>query len=106
MKKIHIAISTDDIEKTVTDYTERLGFAPCVLVPQQYALWRSDTLNLSVRQDVTARPGSLRHLGWEDPDATAFTQNADVNGVVWERFNAAHQAEEINALWPDAGYKP
>jgi hypothetical protein len=57
-------------------------------------------LNLSVRQDSALAPGSLRHLGWEDPAATAFTTDADVNGIVWERFAAHHQDEEIHALWP------
>ena len=29
-----------------------------------------------------------------------------VNGIVWERFTARHQADEINELWPDADYQP
>lgn len=106
MKKLHIAISTDKIAETVADYTQRLNAAPCLVVPGEYALWRTDNLNLSIRQDTTASPGSLRHLGWEDPSATEFTQDADVNGIVWELFNAHHQAEEINEVWPEAGYQP
>lgn len=106
MKKLHIAISTDKIAETVADYSQRLNAEPCLVIPGEYALWRTESLNLSIRQDAAAAPGSLRHLGWEDPEATGFTQDTDVNGLVWERFNALHQAEEINQLWPEAGYKP
>lgn len=106
MKKFHIAISTDKIEQTVADYSARLGVAPCSTVQGEYALWRTDTLNVSVRQDPGSRAGSLRHLGWEDPEAQAFTQNTDVNGIVWEHFSAQQQADEINELWPEANYKP
>lgn len=106
MKKLHIAISTDNIAETIADYSARLGVAPCSSVPGEYALWRTDSLNISVRQDSDRDPGSLRHLGWEDPSADAFTQDSDVNGIVWERFTAQHQADEINELWPEADYQP
>lgn len=106
MKKLHIAISTDKIEETIADYSTRLGIDPCSSVPGEYALWRTESLNVSVRQDPNCNPGTLRHLGWEDPDAQAFTQETDVNGIVWERFSPQHQANEINELWPEAKYKP
>ncbi len=106
MKKLHIALSTDRIGQTIADYTARLGVPPCSRIDGEYALWRTATLNLSVRQDPDCAPGSLRHLGWEDPEATAFTRDTDVNGITWERFSASHQAAEINHLWPDANYVP
>ncbi|UZJ43204.1 hypothetical protein OOT55_11140 [Marinimicrobium sp. C6131] len=106
VKKLHIAISTDKITETVSDYSQRLNAEPSLVVPGEYALWRTATLNLSVRQDAKVDPGSLRHLGWEDPSAEEFTQDVDVNGIVWEQFNADLQAEEINELWPDADYQP
>ncbi|ROQ21304.1 hypothetical protein EDC38_1927 [Marinimicrobium koreense] len=106
MKKLHIAISTDKIDETVADYSQRLNAEPSLVVPGEYALWRTATLNLSVRQDANADPGSLRHLGWEDSSSEQFTQDVDVNGIVWELFNADLQAKEINELWPDAGYQP
>lgn len=106
MKKLHIAIATNDIEATIADYNQRLGIAPCSVVAGEYALWRTESLNVSVRCDARCRPGELRHLGWEDSDAKAFTQDTDVNGIVWERFNAQQQADEINAAWPQAEYKP
>lgn len=105
-KKIHLAISTDKIEETIADYSARLGIQPCSFVSGQYALWRTDSLNISVRQDSTCDVGSLRHLGWEDPSATEFSQDTDVNGIVWERFSAQHQADEINQIWPEANYQP
>lgn len=105
MQRFHLAIATHNLAATITDYTNRLGCAPCVVVPDIYALWRTDTLNVSVRQDVQCRPGELRHLGWEDPTARAFTADTDCNGIVWERFAAAQQAAEINDLWPQANYE-
>jgi len=106
MKKLHIAISTNKIDDTIRDYSERLGAPPCSFVAGEYALWRTETLNFSVRQDPNCATGTLRHLGWEDPTATAFTEDTDVNGIVWERFAAQHQADEINEIWPEADYQP
>jgi hypothetical protein len=106
MKKIHLALSTDRIEESIHEYTQRFGAAPCSVVAGEYALWRTEFLNISIRQDATRTPGELRHLGWEDPDAAGFTQETDLNGIVWERFRAEDQAEEINALWPQADYQP
>ena len=106
MKKLHIAISTDNIQQTIDDYSSRLGVQPCSAIPGEYALWRTESLNISVRQDSTYTAGSLRHLGWEDPTAPEFSQDKDVNGIVWERFTAQHQADEINGLWPEAEYQP
>lgn len=102
MKKFHIAISTDKIDATVADYSQRFGVAPCSFIPGEYALWRTESLNVSVRQDPSCTSGSLRHLGWEDPTAATFTQDTDVNGIVWERFSAEQQAEEIRDIWPEA----
>ncbi|NNC64141.1 MAG: hypothetical protein HKN84_05105 [Gammaproteobacteria bacterium] len=104
MRKLHVAISSNDIARTVEDYSQRLGCDPCVVIPEEYALWRTDTVNLSVRRDGTATPGSLRHLGWEDPDAKAFSTDTDVNGIVWEHFSAEQQADEINDAWPGTYY--
>ncbi len=106
MRRLHIALATDNINATIDDYSRRLGCPPCTTIPGEYALWRTEALNLSVRQDAALPPGSLRHLGWEDPTATAFSMETDVNGIVWERFAAHHQAEEIQALWPEASYTP
>ena len=87
MNKIHIAIVTNDIEATVKDYRQRLGCEPCVIVPNQYALWRTSILNLSIRQDSSCKPGELRHLGFEDSEAKEFTSEKDVNNIVWEHFS-------------------
>ncbi|HDZ08260.1 hypothetical protein [Pseudohongiella sp.] len=106
MKRLHLAISTNKIEETIKDYTSRLGMKPCSFVPNEYALWRTESLNVSIRQDSKCKPGELRHLGWEDSEAPAFSQDTDTNGIVWERFSAQQQADEINELWPEANYEP
>lgn len=104
MKKFHIAISTDNIDATVVDYSARLEAEPCLFIAGQYALWRTACLNVSIRQDGTHVPGTVRHLGWEDPEAPQSTQDKDVNGMVWEHFSADQQADEINQIWPEASY--
>lgn len=106
MKKLHLAISTDDIAATVQDYSHRLSAQPCVVVDGEYALWRTETLNISVRKDVSIPKGTVRHLGWEEPTAAEFTAEVDTNGITWEHFTAGQQAEEINELWPSANYHP
>jgi hypothetical protein len=106
VNKLHIAISTNKIEESVKDYSHRLGVEPCSFVQNEYALWRTDSLNVSIRQDLTCPPGELRHLGWEDDSASEFSVEKDVNGIAWERFSSQQQADEINALWPEAKYQP
>lgn len=106
MQKLHLAISTHSVDETIADYSRRLGVQPCSWIKGEYALWRTETLNVSVRQDADSAAGTLCHLGWEDPNATEFTQDTDINGIVWEHFTAQQQADEINALWPKAHYKP
>lgn len=106
MKKLHLAISTHKIAETVADYSARLGIQPCLVIPGEYALWRTDALNISVRQDSACEVGSLRHLGWEDPTALEFSYDRDINGIVWERFTVQHQADEINQIWPESNYRP
>ena len=106
MKTIHLALSTHQIENSIRDYSKRLGIEPCVVVPNEYALWRTDAVNLSIRQDSSCKSGHLRHLGWEDSQAEQFSSEMDSNGLTWECFTAQQQAEEINTLWPQADYQP
>ncbi|MCB1201879.1 MAG: hypothetical protein KDK41_14620 [Leptospiraceae bacterium] len=102
MKRIHIALSTRDIYASVKEYSARLGTEPVTVIPGEYALWRTDTINLSLRNDPAVPAGSLRHLGWEDPEADDFTAQKDVNGILWEHFAEHHQNQEILDIWPDA----
>ena len=104
MKKIHLAISTQDLAASIKDYSLRLDAEPDLVITDKYALWRTDTLNFSVRQDRTNSPGSLRHLGWEDSSVSAMSEETDVNGVVWERFTAEQQIEEIRQIWSEVDY--
>ena len=106
MRKFHIAISTDKIADTIADYSIRLGCAPCSQIEGEYALWRTETLNFSIRQDKSCPAGTMRHLGWEQDDADEFSSDTDLNGIVWEKFSAEQQATEINEFWPQANYQP
>lgn len=106
MKKLHLALAVADIEHTVADYTRRFCQDPDLVIPQTYALWRTDQLNVSVRQTRPEEAGKLRHLGWESSDAEEFTSDVDCNGIVWETFSAEDQAREIKETWPDVDYEP
>ena len=105
LKKLHLALSTNNVEESVKDYSVRLGIQPCAVIQNEYALWRTESLNVSISHDPQCKGGVLRHLGWEDPSASKFSHETDVNGIVWERFTAEQQANEINELWPDARYQ-
>ena len=105
MKKFHIAIATQNIEATVRDYSLRLGEKPVLVIAGEYALWRTKCLNISIRKADGSNPGELRHLGWEDSEAKEFSEEKDVNGVLWERFSGSMQADEIKELWPEVDYE-
>ncbi len=102
MKKFHIALSVVKFENTVEDYGRRLKSKPCALVPGVYALWRTPEINFSIRKSDKVE---LRHFGFENDEATGFSQEKDVNGFIWEYFSATHQNEEIKSLWPEAQFK-
>ena len=102
MGRIHIAIGSADIEASVRDYSERLGREPEVVIPGEYALWRTDILNFSVRKVPGGESGQLRHLGWEDPSCGTFSTETDVNGILWERFTREQQSDEIDAAWAES----
>jgi len=102
MRKFHIAIGVSSIEVSVQDYSVRLGCNPEVVIPNEYALWRTDTLNFSIRKVPSRECGRLRHLGWEDGSSCALTTETDVNGILWEHFSSEQQAKEIEETWPSA----
>ncbi|MGK3992748.1 hypothetical protein [Sorangium sp. So ce1024] len=102
MRRIHIALGVRSLADSIADDTHRLAAEPHVIVPDQYALWRTDTVSFSIRQIPAGDAPGLRHLGWEDDAASAFSDTRDCNGIVWEEFGPEHQLQEILGLWPDA----
>ena len=101
MKRLHLALGVSDIKKTVQDYSIRLQQDPVVVIKDEYALFRTESLNVSIRK-VGPTDQGLRHLGWEDPESDVFSEETDCNGIVWERFSKSDQIDEILAVWPDA----
>ncbi|MGF1491034.1 MAG: hypothetical protein ACFBSC_00980 [Microcoleaceae cyanobacterium] len=45
-QKFHIALNVKDLAESIQDYSKRLGCEPQVVVPGNYALWRTETLKL------------------------------------------------------------
>lgn len=98
-RRFHLALGVADLAASIADYSARLEMEPDCVVPGEYALWRTEGLNFSIRVVSPAEAGQLRHLGWEEPEAAGMESSVDVNGILWERFNASAQREEIEALW-------
>lgn len=78
----------------------RLAQHPDIVISNEYALWRTPTLNFSIRTVSQEESGRLRHQGWESPDTAQFTTDRDVNGILWEQFTTPQQDEEIRQTWP------
>lgn len=95
MKRFHISIAVTDYDASVADYTKRLGCAPDKQVKGRYARWRTDLLNFTVSCKPGQEGGAVRHIGFEDPDATIFSEATDANGIVWEHFSKDAQDAEI-----------
>ena len=98
MRRFHLALGVKNLDRSIEDYSKRLGCGPEAVVKGKYALWRMEGVNFSVRV-VKSGVGRLRHVGWEDPEARRFTSSKDVNGIVWENFSAKQQREEIREVF-------
>ncbi len=99
-KRVHIALGVRDLERSIDDYRAMLGLSPELVIPGQYALFRTDELNLSLR--VQDGEPKVRHLGFEDDAATEFSVTRDSLGFEWERFARQNQLDEIREAWPEA----
>lgn len=98
MKRFHIALAVQNLQDSIADYSIRLGQKPNAVVPEKYAMWRTDQLNFSINQ-MPERAGQLRHIGFEDDLAEAFTSSFDVNNIEWERFSPEHQNARIVEMY-------
>lgn len=103
MKILHVALSVKDLEASIADYNARLGAEPVAIAKGQYALWRTNQVNLSISQKPE-EAGQLRHLGFEDSSTDEMIDSYDADGILWEKFTAAQQREEIFVFYPDAIY--
>lgn len=105
MKRFHISIAVSNFEASLGDYSQRLGVQPCVVSEGRYALWRTELLNFSISCKPGETAGIVRHIGFEDDDATGFSETRDINGIAWEHFSQAAQLEEIRDKFPEAVIK-
>jgi hypothetical protein len=98
MRRFHIALAVADLTDSIADYSRRLGHSPTAVVQGKYAMWRTEQLNFSISQ-LPEGAGQLRHLGFEDEAVSGFTEERDVNGVVWELFSPSGQDEKILEMY-------
>ena len=103
MQKLHIALAVKDLEKSISEYNQRLGCKPIAVAESRYALWRTDILNLSITQSFEDA-GNVRHLGFEDCNVFKMFSEKDIDGFVWEYFTAEHQRQEILKYYPNINY--
>jgi hypothetical protein len=102
--KVHLSVSVKNLAESVVEYERLLGAPAVLVIPGEYALWRTSVLNFSIRQ-TDQNVGSVRHVGFERDDAENFVEYRDLNGLVWETFTQEQQAAEIRARWPQASYE-
>jgi catechol 2,3-dioxygenase-like lactoylglutathione lyase family enzyme len=100
MRRFHIALAVADLKTSIADYSQRLGVPPTAVVPGKYALFRTEALNFSINE-MPARAGQLRHLGFEDEAARGFSSTHDVNGIEWELFSPTDQDAKIPEVYGD-----
>ena len=98
MRRIHIALAVASIADSVEDYSNRFGARPTVVVTGKYAMWRTDQMNFSINE-IPARAGRLRHMGFEDDAADGFGSDTDVNGIMWELFSPQAQDDKIVEMY-------
>ena len=98
MKRFHIALAVADLDASIADYSARLGQPPQAMVIGTYAMWRTNLLNFSIRQQPD-HAGRICQLGFEDDDTQGFSSSTDMNGIAWERFSTLEQDLQIIATF-------
>jgi len=66
LKRFHLALGVADGESSADEYTQRLGCRPDLFIPGEYALWRTDAVNLSNRKVGDEEGGTRRGHGSGD----------------------------------------
>ena len=103
MKKLHLALAVNCLEVSVAEYSRLLGSQPIAIAKNRYALWRTNEVNLSITEQPD-KVGTLRHLGFEDSEASQIASQYDSSGFEWVHFTAEQQRQEILRYYPDADY--
>ena len=52
MRKFNLALEVSNIEESVAKYNQRFGQQADLVIPGKYALWRTSSLNISIRKIV------------------------------------------------------
>ena len=103
MQILHIALAVKDLEEAICEYSRKFACEPTAIASKRYALWRTDSLNISITQ-IPDKAGQLRHLGFESQGLSEMYSEHDNDGIEWEYFTAEQQRQEIMQYYPDADY--
>lgn len=104
MKKFHISVSVEDFEESLSNYSSLLSAEPLVIVPNRYAMWKTDLLNFTISKKEGQGGGTIRHIGFEQEGYERIFEHRDNNNITWEFFSQKAQIEEIKKRWPDAKF--
>jgi hypothetical protein len=88
-RRFHLAVGVAAPEASIADDSTRLAQEPECVVPGVHALWRTATLNLSIRVVDAADAGQLRHLRWEEPDAVGYADPTFIRRLFRRRVGLA-----------------
>ncbi len=123
MKRLHVHVTVDDLDKSIGFYAKLFAAAPTVLKPD-YAKWRLDDPVVNFAISSRGRKAGIDHLGIEVDDEDALGEiearlaaaearvieqrgatccyaesdkswSFDPDGVVWETFVSHRAAEEF-----------
>ncbi len=123
MKRLHVHVTVDDLDKSIGFYAKLFAAAPTVLKPD-YAKWRLDDPVVNFAISSRGRKAGIDHLGIEVDDADGLGEiearlaaaearvieqrgatccyaesdkswSFDPDGVVWETFVSHRAADEF-----------
>ena len=96
-KRFHITLQVSNLGRSIRDYSEILGSAPCWVVPGRLALWRTGDVNFLLRADSRQRTSVLQ-LGWEFDYLENTQRFKDCNQLSWLFFSTGAQNSAIHRL--------
>lgn len=101
MERVHIAIGVSSLSESISFYEKKFSVSPELIIPHEYALFKTETMNISLRV-VPENQIGVRHVGVESMRFDSFTAEKDPSGVLWESFNEQAQYDEIEEIWPNS----
>ena len=75
------------MEASAEDHSQRLGCRPDLLIPGKYALWRTDAVNLSIREMGHEESGLARGMSRAMWSGVAVLSSSDYLDGILDRLS-------------------